>query len=73
MILDLTIPGGLHGEEVLKELLMINPQVKAIATSGNPTNFIMTNHIQYGFKGRLAKPYRISELEEAIKKVSSPV
>jgi DNA-binding NarL/FixJ family response regulator len=34
VIMDLTIPGGMGGREAVKELLRIDPQVKAIVSSG---------------------------------------
>ena len=32
--MDLTIPGGMGGEEIIKELLKIDPDVAAIVASG---------------------------------------
>jgi CheY-like chemotaxis protein/anti-sigma regulatory factor (Ser/Thr protein kinase) len=69
VIMDLTVPGGMGGKETIKKLLEINPDVKAIVSSGYANNPIMTNHKKYGFRGVLAKPYGIHELDETIQKV----
>ncbi|WP_198555458.1 PAS domain-containing hybrid sensor histidine kinase/response regulator [Colwellia sp. 75C3] len=69
VIMDLTIPGGKGGEEVITELLDINPQVKAIVSSGYSTGKIMSNHTNYGFKGRLVKPFRMKVLENELYKI----
>ena len=34
VILDLTIPGGMGGKEAIEKLLEIDPEVKAIVSSG---------------------------------------
>jgi CheY-like chemotaxis protein len=65
-ILDLTIRGGLGGHAALKRMLAVDPGMKAIATSGYADDPVMADFEAHGFKGRLAKPFRISDLKEAI-------
>lgn len=62
VIMDLTIPGGMGGTEAVKKLLEIDPEVRAIVSSGYSNDPIMASFSDYGFKGFLAKPYRINEL-----------
>jgi PAS domain S-box-containing protein len=57
VILDLTIPGSMGGMQVLEELRIINPRVKAIASSGYSNDPIMAHPTDYGFMGKLSKPY----------------
>jgi DNA-binding NarL/FixJ family response regulator len=66
VMLDLTIPGGMGGKETIKELLKIDPNVKAIVSSGYSSDPIMGEYQQYGFKDVIAKPYGIEELGEVI-------
>lgn len=66
VILDLTIPGGIGGEETLKLLQRIDPQVTAIASSGYTNDPIMTDFGEHGFKEILPKPYSIKILQEKI-------
>ena len=69
VIMDLTIPGGMGGKETIKELLEIDPDVKAIVASGYSNDPLMTNFSEYGFKGVVEKPFEIYELEEVLQKV----
>lgn len=70
VILDLTIPGGMGGREAIKELIKIDPDVKAIVSSGYSNDPIMCNFKDYGFSGFLLKPYKIKELGDVLKKVA---
>ncbi|MDH3392118.1 MAG: PAS domain S-box protein, partial [Desulfobulbaceae bacterium] len=65
-ILDLTIPGGMGGKETLEKLLAIDPEVKAIVSSGYFKDPIMANFAQYGFMGVAPKPYKIEELSKVL-------
>jgi len=69
MILDLTIPGGIGGQEVLKEVLAMEPSAKAIVSSGYAEGSVMSNFAFYGFKGVLAKPYTEEQLQEVLRQV----
>jgi DNA-binding NarL/FixJ family response regulator len=69
-IFDLTVPGGMGGDETLKNIHILKPEFMAIATSGYATDPIMTNYSDYGFVGRLAKPYRLDEMVEIINTIS---
>ncbi|HBM79650.1 MAG TPA: hypothetical protein DD426_02230, partial [Clostridiaceae bacterium] len=60
--MDLTIPGGTGGTEALKRITAINPEVKAIITSGYPNDPVITDYKKYGFKGAIVKPFNASEL-----------
>ena len=66
VIMDLTIPGGIGGKEVIKDLLAIDPHVKAIVSSGYADDPVMANYAEYGFKGAAAKPYTQKELREVL-------
>jgi PAS domain S-box-containing protein len=66
IIMDLTVPGGMGGEEAVKEILKINPEARVIVTSGYSNNPVMANYSQYGFCSAVIKPYRINEVRRAI-------
>jgi DNA-binding NtrC family response regulator len=65
-ILDLTVPGGMGGKIAIKKLLKIDPQVKAIVSSGYSEAPIMAEFKTYGFRGVIAKPYRVSEVSKLL-------
>ena len=69
VILDLTVPGGMGGEETIKKLFEINPEVKVIVSSGYSDSPIMSNFREYGFSGVISKPYKIQELSEILNRV----
>lgn len=69
VILDLTVPGGTGGRETVKKLLELDPGVKAIVSSGYSSDPIMANYRDYGFRGVIAKPYRVREMSEIVKQV----
>ncbi len=60
--MDLTIPGGMGGKAAIKELLTLDPDAKAIVSSGYSNDPIMAEYREYGFTAVLVKPYRIKEV-----------
>ncbi|MCK5405224.1 MAG: response regulator, partial [Desulfobulbaceae bacterium] len=56
VILDLTIPGGMGGRETIEKLLAINPEIKAIVSSGYSNDPILSEYQKYGFCEVLVKP-----------------
>lgn len=69
VILDLTIPGEEGGKETIRRILEIDPEAKAIVSSGYSEDPVMSNFRSYGFKGVLPKPYEVEELSEVVHKV----
>ncbi len=72
VILDITVPGGMGGEETVARLRSIDPNVKAIVSSGYSTDGIMSLPEARGFNGVLAKPYSIQELSVELHDVLNP-
>ena len=68
VILDLTVQGGMGGKDTMAKLREIDPNVKAIVSSGYSNDLIMANYEKYGFRGVIAKPYKIEDLNEIIAK-----
>jgi PAS domain S-box-containing protein len=71
VIMDLTIPGGLGGKETIKNLLDIDPHIKAVVSSGYSNDPVMANFRHYGFKGVVTKPYTIEELSKTLHNILS--
>lgn len=68
LIMDLTIPGGMGGREAIQRLLGLNPDLKAIVSSGYSNDPILASFEHYGFIGVLEKPYTIRELSRVLQK-----
>jgi PAS domain S-box-containing protein len=67
VMLDLTIPGGMGGKETMKQLVHIDPGVKAIVSSGYANDPIMADYKSFGFSSVVSKPYNIEKLGEALR------
>jgi PAS domain S-box-containing protein len=66
VILDLTVFNGMGGKETVAILRDIDPNVKAIVSSGYSDNPVLSNYKDYGFSGILSKPYVIEDVLKAI-------
>ncbi|MBN1759347.1 MAG: PAS domain S-box protein [Chitinispirillaceae bacterium] len=69
VILDLTVADGMGGEKTIRSLLEIDPHVKAIVSSGYSDSPILAHHMEYGFLGKIAKPYQRDDLLKVISEV----
>ncbi len=71
VLMDLTIPGGMGGQEAIKRLQEIDPNVRAIVCSGYSNDTIMSNYKRFGFRAVVPKPYRLKQLSGTISDVLS--
>jgi len=67
VIMDLTVPGGMGGKEAIQKLKKLDPNVKALVSSGYSNDPIMSNFRDYGFLGVIKKPYRIQDMSDALR------
>jgi len=66
VILDLTVPGGMGGQECIRQLLELDPDCRAIVCSGYASDPIMSRFAEHGFRGVLAKPFTLADLSNAL-------
>jgi len=69
VILDLTVPGGMGGKEAINQLLEIDPELKAIVSSGYSNDPVLANFQEYGFKGMMPKPFESLSLSKVLHEV----
>ncbi len=69
VILDLTVPGGMGGKETARQLRALDPNVRAIVSSGYSNDPVMANHASYGFCGAVKKPYLIQDMSQLLNAV----
>ena len=65
-VFDLTVPGGMGGEEAANILIDYDPNLIAIASSGYTTSDVMSDYKNSAFKAILPKPYRIKEISDVL-------
>ncbi len=72
VIMDLTIPGGMGGKDAIRSLRDMDPDVRALVSSGYSNDSVMSNPRRHGFDGTIAKPYTMDQLRREIAKVIGP-
>ena len=55
--------------EAMQKLLEIDPDSRAIVSSGYANGPVMAHFSEYGFKGVIAKPYLAEELYKVVQNV----
>ena len=66
VILDLTVPAGMGGKEAINKLREIDPDIKAIVSSGYSDDPVTADFREHGFSGFVAKPYDINDLVQVL-------
>jgi len=66
VIMDLSIPGGMGGEETASALLKIDPDACLVVSSGDSYGDIMNNFSAYGFKAVMEKNFDRNKLKQII-------
>jgi signal transduction histidine kinase/CheY-like chemotaxis protein len=66
VILDLTVPGGMGGRETIEKLRQMDPQVRAIVSSGYSHDPVLAQYRAHGFLGMVPKPYDLHELLKVV-------
>jgi PAS domain S-box-containing protein len=69
VILDLTVPGGKGGKQTLRDLLRLDPGVRAVASSGYADDPAVSGAGGNGFVAALPKPYSLARLSEVLGEV----
>ncbi|MFH1532916.1 MAG: ATP-binding protein [Pseudomonadota bacterium] len=69
VIMDLTVPGGMGGLEAVKQVLKLDPEARVLVSSGYSNDPVMAHPRVHGFRGVLAKPYQIEDLDLALSEV----
>jgi CheY-like chemotaxis protein len=69
VILDLTVPGGMGGAETISRLRKLDPNVRAIVSSGYSSDPVVANYRDYGFRAVASKPYNVNTIVHAVKAV----
>jgi PAS domain S-box-containing protein len=69
VILDLTVPGGMGGAEAIGRLRALDPDVRAIVSSGYSSDPVMSHFRDFGFASVIAKPFQAADLSRVLRQV----
>ncbi|MEM1297602.1 MAG: ATP-binding protein, partial [Verrucomicrobiota bacterium] len=69
ILMDMTLPGGMSGDETLREIRRLDPNVRSIATSGYFEEDAEMELRERGYKAMLPKPYTAEGLSVALQTV----
>ncbi len=70
-IIDLTIPGGMGGKELIHHLKRLSVDIPVFASSGYSDDPVRADPISYGFSGSIKKPFRKNDITELLNKYIS--
>ncbi|HNS96640.1 MAG TPA: ATP-binding protein [Polyangiaceae bacterium] len=71
VVLDLTVQGGVGGQEIISKLSERYPTLPAIVSSGYSNDPVMADFASYGFRGAIPKPYNLRAMAETLAMVLS--
>ena len=69
VLLDLTVRGGMGGKACLLRLREMDPDVKAIVSSGHAADPVMAEYRDHGFSDAIPKPYKMAELSAVVQRL----
>lgn len=71
LILDLTIPGGQGGKDIIQKIRKIREDIPVFVTSGYAEDPVIAKPEDYNFTASICKPFRKSEFAEMLNKYLS--
>jgi PAS domain S-box-containing protein len=69
VISDLTLPGDISGVDAVSRLRSIDPQIRAIVSTGYSSHPVMCDCTRHGFAAAIAKPYDLRKLGTVVREV----
>ena len=69
VLMDLTVQGGMGGLEALRKIRQIDENARVIVASGYSNDNVMVKFSDYGFVGKIEKPFNIERLCSVLKDV----
>jgi PAS domain S-box-containing protein len=66
VVLDLTVKGGMGGEETIRRMLEIDSGVTAVVSSGYADSPVVAKYREHGFSAFLNKPYKLDALQDCL-------
>ncbi|MCP4686192.1 MAG: response regulator [bacterium] len=73
VVLDLRIPGGIGGREIVAMLRETDTNSRMVATSGDSYDSVMLDCTAHGFDAAIVKPYTLQQVAELLHKLELAV
>ncbi len=70
VFMDLTVPGGMGGKDAVTRILALDANAHVIVSSGYSNDPVMAEHERHGFRGLLAKPFMLDDVERIVARAS---
>jgi CheY-like chemotaxis protein len=71
VVLDLTVPGSMAGQETLSALRAQDPAIRAVVSSGYSASEVLADHRAHGFTAAITKPWSADELRRVVAEVGA--
>ncbi|MGM0432107.1 MAG: transporter substrate-binding domain-containing protein [Spirochaetota bacterium] len=68
VFLDLTVPGGMGGKEVIGDMRRLYPDIPIFASSGYSEDEVMSDPARFSFTASIAKPFSREELARLLER-----
>ncbi len=69
VLLDLTVRGGMGGQQAIRALRKLDPAVRAIVMSGYADDPVILDHQHHGFVDALTKPFELAALKGTVSRL----
>jgi two-component system, response regulator, stage 0 sporulation protein F len=66
VLLDILLPGGMNGIEVLKRIRSINPTTKVMMVTGNTDPCLAREALELGARAYVDKPFDFAYLKRVV-------
>ncbi len=70
VLLDMTVPGGMGGQEAAREILALDPTAILIISTGYSVDTVYKGKEDPIFRGAVSKPYTIEQLAQELMRVT---
>ena len=71
VLMDLTLPGGHSGDDAMREIRLLDPMARVIASSGAIENGSQDDLIRLGYISTLPKPFDLQKLSRTLSEAAS--
>lgn len=71
VLMDMTLPGGHSGDDALREILLIDPSARVIASSGAIENGTHADLLRLGYVAALPKPFDLQTLSHTLSEAAA--